>query len=80
MLLGAISIALMGCSHKQALVKYGPPPTIEKYGPPEEMVAMYGVRPDRINAPEDTIDAPMEAPAEPIMCKYGVPPVRPKQL
>ena len=73
-LLGAMTLGLIGChSSKQALVKYGVPPEPEKYGPPAEMIAMYGVPVvTQEEQPRDTV-APIEELDRP-MLKYGVPP------
>ena len=75
MLLGALSVSLLGCKSTHECL-YGPPPEPEKYGCPEEMVqAMYGV-PEYMNG-ADTMPQPVPAP-EPPMLKYGVPYVEEK--
>ena len=53
MLLGALSVSLLGCKSTHECL-YGPPPEPEKYGCPEELVRpMYGV-PD-ITEQADTV-------------------------
>lgn len=70
MLLGALSVSLLGCKTTHQCM-YGPPPEVEKYGCPEELVRpMYGV-PD-ITEQADTVPTQLPAP-DPPMLKYGVP-------
>ncbi len=75
-LLGAISLSLVGChTAKQATVLYGPPPE-EKYGIPEpEMVAMYGVPTPIVEEQQDKdVITPDRPPKHDVpVCKYGIP-------
>jgi hypothetical protein len=62
-LLGAMSVGVLGCKHPKAECLYGPPPPEDLYGPPmpEEMfMAKYGP-PWMLNGQDDP--NPIGAPA-----------------
>ena len=81
-LLGAMSVGLVGCHTGKNTTKATQRPML-KYGVPTEVRAMYGVPADvlapvdTMAAPKDTVAVPEEKPARPrdreILVKYGVP-------
>jgi len=68
MVLGAMSVGLLGCKTTSHQCLYGPPPEPEKYGPPPEEIIMakYG--------PPSMWEEPEPQP-QPV--KYGVPDYNP---
>lgn len=55
-LLGAMSVALIGCKHGAPECLYGPPPEPDMYGcPPDVLVEKYGVPPYLEDEPIDEV-------------------------